>query len=324
MKPKNCLIFGASGFIGRNLIRKLTQNNYKVTAVTRNLHQKAYILKTQANPGYLDIVESSIFDAKNLRTLIKSADICLNCIGILTPKNKINNFENIHEKFPALISSLCQEYNVKQFIHLSTLGIDRATDSLYAKSKLNGEIYIKKNCNTATILRPSVIFGYDDSFSTNLMTLLNRLPIFPLYYAGKTLFTPIHISDLVEIIFQIIEQNINSMTIECIGPEEISFKNILLRLLKLIRKKRLLVSLPLSIAKLSANFFQLFPNPLITIDQLRLLKYPNIISGKYKTNFDLKIPSYANFDIEVEKYCYMWREAGQFSQNKLNDNNEKI
>ena len=88
MKPKNCLIFGASGQIGRNLIRKLTKNNYKVTAVTRNYHQKAYVLKTQANPGYIDIVESSIFDENNLRELVKNADICINLIGILFEKKK--------------------------------------------------------------------------------------------------------------------------------------------------------------------------------------------------------------------------------------------
>ena len=83
MKPKNCLIFGASGLIGRNLIRKLTQNNFKVTAVTRNIHQKGYLLKTQGNPGYIEIIESSIFDENKIRGLIKKADICINLIGIL-------------------------------------------------------------------------------------------------------------------------------------------------------------------------------------------------------------------------------------------------
>ena len=83
MKPKNCLIFGASGQIGRNLIRKLTEKNLKVTAVTRNLHQKGYILKTQANPGYIDIVECNIFDIGKIEQLIKKADVCINLVGIL-------------------------------------------------------------------------------------------------------------------------------------------------------------------------------------------------------------------------------------------------
>ena len=313
MKPKNCLIFGASGLIGRNLIRKLTQNNFKVTAVTRNIHQKGYLLKTQGNPGYIEIIESSIFDENKIRGLIKKADICINLIGILYQKGKTNTFENIHEKFPKLLSNICKEYNIKQFIHLSALGIEQATDSLYAISKLNGEIQIKKNFKTATILKPSVVYSVDDNFTTNFMTLLNRFPFFPLYYKGSTLFRPINVSDLVEIIYQVVVQNFKSITIECVGPEEISLKNILQRLLKLIGKKRLLIPIPLVVAQLSAIFFQLFPRPLITLDQLKLLKYQNIPSGKYKTNFDLKMPSNTKFDDEVKKYSYMWREGGQFS-----------
>ena len=99
MKPKNCLIFGASGLVGRNLIRKLTENNFKVTAVTRNAHQKGYILKTQGNPGYIDIVETNIFDKNILESIIRKTDICINLIGILYQKGQINTFHNIHEKF---------------------------------------------------------------------------------------------------------------------------------------------------------------------------------------------------------------------------------
>tara|TARA_B100001105_G_scaffold254907_1_gene252129 strand:+ start:159 stop:1106 length:948 start_codon:yes stop_codon:yes gene_type:complete len=314
MKPKNCLIFGASGLVGRNLIRKLTENNFKVTAVTRNAHQKGYILKTQGNPGYIDIVETNIFDENILESIIRKTDICINLIGILYQKGQINTFHNIHEKFPEFLSNLCEKYKVEQFIHLSALGIEQAKDSLYARSKLNGEALIKENYKTATILRPSVIYSVDDNFTTNFMTLLSRLPIFPLYYQGSTLFRPIHVSDIIEIIYQVIIQNIVSTTIECIGPEEISLKNILKRLLNLIGKKRLLIPLPLLLARVSAIFFQLFPKPLITTDQLNLLKYQNIPSGKYKTNFDFNIPSYANFDTEVKKYCYMWKEDGQFSK----------
>ena len=321
MKPKNCLIFGASGLIGRHLIRKLTQNNFKVTAVTRNIHQKGYILKTQGNPGYINIVESNIFDENKIRVLLKKADICINLVGILYEKGKVNTFENIHEKFPNFLSNLCREYNVQQFIHLSALGIENAKDSLYAKSKLQGEALIRNNFKEANILRPSVIYSVDDNFTTNFMTLLNLSPIFPIYYKGATLFRPIYISDLIEIIYQIIDKNIKSETIECIGLEEISLKDILKKLLKLIGKKRILLPLPLVVAQITAFFFQMFPKPLITIDQLKLLKYSNIPSGKNKTNFDIKIPSFANFENEVKKYSYMWRQGGEFTKIKEEENN---
>ena len=92
MKPKNCLIFGGSGQIGRNLIRKLTKNNFKVTVVTRNIHQKSYIIKTQANVGYIEIVEANIFDEEKIRQLFKKSDICINLVGILFEKKKIEHF----------------------------------------------------------------------------------------------------------------------------------------------------------------------------------------------------------------------------------------
>ena len=318
MKAKNCLIFGGSGQIGRHLIRKLTKNNYKVTVVTRNLHQKGYVIKTQANAGYIDIVEVNIFDEVKIRKLFTKTDICINLVGILHEKKRGSTFKNIHSIFPSLLSKLCKEYKIKQFIHLSALGINEATDSDYAKSKLEGEVNIQKNFLLTTILRPSVVYSVDDNFTTSFMTLLNRLPAFPLYYSGRTKFMPIHCSDLTDIIYQVISKNIHSKIIECVGPQTISLKDILNKLLKLINKNRLLIPLPLFVANISANFFQLFPKPLISRDQIKLLQYDNIISGKYQTNFDIGLPSVCIFEEEVEKYCYMWREGGQFSTKKYN------
>ena len=316
MKAKNCLIFGGSGQIGRNLIRKLAKNNYKITVVTRNLHQKGLLIKTQANAGYIDVIESSIFDEKKIRKLFENTDICINLIGILFEKKRGNTFKNIHSIFPSLLAKLCKEYNCEQFIHLSALGINQAEDSEYAKSKLEGEIKIFKNFSKTTILRPSVVYSVDDNFTTNFMTLLNMLPIFPLYYSGKTKFSPIHCSDLTDVILEIIKKNIQSNIIECVGPETISLKEILEKLLILIDKKRILIPLPISIAKISASLFQLFPKPLLTRDQLNLLKYDNVRSGKYKTNSEIGVPALKLFDEEVKKYSYMWRENGQFSTDR--------
>ena len=316
MKANNCLIFGGSGQIGRNLIRKLTKKNYQVTVVTRNIHQKSYIIKTQANAGYIDIVESNIFEEQKLRKLFEKADVCINLIGILFESKKGNTFKNIHTIFPSLLSKLSKEYKLKHFIHLSALGINEATDSDYAKSKLEGEERILKNFPLATIIRPSIVYSVDDNFTTNFMTLLNRLPIFPLYYEGKTKFAPIHCSDLTDVIFNVITNNVNSKIIECVGPEIISFKEILEKLLNLIGKKRLLIPMPLPIAQMSARVFEIMPKPLLTRDQLKLLKYDNVLSGKYKSNSDIGVPSLRYFDEEVKKYCYMWREGGQFSTEK--------
>ena len=320
MKAKNCLIVGGSGQLGRQLIRKLTKNNYRVTLVTRNIHQKSYVIKTQANAGYIDIVEANIFDEKKIRKLFENADICINLIGILFEKRGGNSFKNIHSIFPSLLAKLCKEYKLKHFIHISALGINEATDSKYAVSKLEGEKNIINNFSLVTILRPSIVYSIDDNFTTNFMTILSRLPCFPLYYNGKTKFMPIHCSDLTDIIFHTISNKIYSNAIECVGPETITFKEILEKLLKLVGKKRILFPLPLLLANFSASFFELLPKPLITKDQIKLLKYDNVASGKYKTNSDLGIPSKKFFDIEVKKYSYMWKEGGQFSTEKYNSN----
>ena len=237
---------------------------------------------------------------------------------IVYEKKKGNTFKNIHTIFPTILAKLCKKYNLKQFIHISALGINEAIDSKYAISKLEGENNILDNFSKTTILRPSVVFSNSDNFSTQFMTLLNRLPIFPLYYSGNTKFMPIHCSDLTDIIYHVLSNKIETKVIECVGPEVLSFKEILQILLSLIDKKRFLIPFPLPIAKLSAKFFQLLPKPLLTVDQLKLLKYDNIPSGKYKTNSEIGIPSKLFFKNEVKKYSFMWRDGGEFSTEKYN------
>ena len=321
MKAKNVLIFGCSGQIGRSLVRKLTKNNYTVTAVTRNIHQKGIVLKTLGNAGFINIVEANIFDEQKIRKLFKKADICINLVGILYEQKKGNTFKNIHTIFPSILAKLSKEYNLKHFIHLSALGINEAIDSEYAKSKLNGENEISKNFPLATILRPSIVYSVEDNFTTSFMSLLNKLPFFPLYYGGSTRFAPIHASDLTDTINHIISNNIYSKIIECVGPEIITFREIIERLLNLINRQKILIPFPLPVAELSARIFEILPKPLITRDQLRLLKYDNVLSGKYKTNADIGMPSKRYFDDEVKKYCYMWRDGGQFSTEKYISNN---
>ena len=316
MKAKNCLIFGGSGQIGSFLIRKLTKNNLKVTVVTRNIHQKGLKIKTQGNAGFIDIKEAKIFEENKIEKLFSEADYCINLIGILYEKKSGDTFKNIHTVFPTLLAKLCKKYNLKHFVHISALGINDAVDSQYAISKLEGENNILKNFSKTTILRPSVVFSSSDNFSTQFMTLLRRLPVFPLYYSGKTRFMPLHATDLSNIIYHILSNKIETQVIECVGPEILNFKEILQILLNLIDKKRLLLPMPLSLAKFSAKFFQLLPKPLLTEDQLRLLKYDNVTSGKYKTNSDIGIPSKLFFKNEVKKYSFMWRDGGEFSTEK--------
>ena len=307
------LIFGSSGQIGKSLIRKFTKNNFKVIAVTRSIHRKGFQIKTQSNYGYLELEEISSFSEENITRLMKKANICINLIGILFEK-KENHFNLIHSDLPSLLSRVASKNSLDHFIHVSALGIENANDSKYAISKLSGEKKVRENFPKSIILKPSIVYSVDDNFTTNFMKLLSILPVMPLYYSGKTKFTPIHVSDFTNIIFEIIKNKIYSETIECVGPEVFSFKDIIFKILKSIKKKRIVFSLPMPLAKINAKLFQLMPKPLLTIDQLKLLKYDNIISKKYKTNFDLKMDANKKFDEEINRYSYNWTSGGQFSK----------
>ena len=313
------LIFGSSGQIGKSLIRKFTKNNYRVIAVTRSIHRKGYQIKTQSNYGYLDLEEISSFKEDVISQLMQRSSICINLIGILYEKKK-NDFNLIHSDLPSLLSNLALKNSLEQFINLSALGIESAKDSNYASSKLEGEKKVRQNFPKSVILKPSLVYSVDDNFTTNFMSLLSILPVMPLYYGGKTKFTPIHVSDLANIIFEIVQKKITGETIECIGPEVLTFKEMLIKILISINKKRLFFPLPLPLAKLNAKLFELMPKPLLTMDQLRLLKYDNIASKKYKTNFDLKINANKKFENEISQYSYNWTSGGQFSKkiNKMN------
>ena len=315
------LIFGSSGQIGKSLIRKFTKNNYRVIAVTRSIHRKGYQIRTQSNYGYLELEEINSFSEENISRLMEKSSICINLIGILYEK-KENHFNLIHRDLPSLLSKVAYKKSIKQFIHVSALGIENATDSLYAKSKLDGEKKVRQNFPSSVVLKPSIVYSVDDNFTTNFMRLLSILPIMPLYYSGKTKFTPIHVSDFADIIFNIVNKKIKEETIECIGPEVISFKEILIKILKSIKKKRLLISMPLTLAKINAKIFELMPKPLLTIDQLKLLKYDNIISNKYKNNFDLKMEANKKFEDEINKYSFNWTSGGQYSKKKINSLNK--
>jgi len=315
MITKKVLIFGATGQIGKYCIRRLVRNNYKVIAVTRNAHQKGYILKTQAPIGYLDIEEASILDEEKINHLLSNADVCVNLVGIFHEKGKFDTFYKIHTEFPDRISKICKEKNVN-LIHVSALALDKAKNSKYAQSKINGERKIRENFDRATIIKPSIIFSVDDKLSTRFMSFLSLFPIFPLYYNGVTKFTPIHASDIAELIFNVISREIVSKDIEAIGPEILTLKEILQILSKCIKKKRLLLPIPLFLAKISAIFFELFPNPLLTLDQLRLLKYDNIKSENGITNFDIGCPSKLYFEKSVLKYSFNYAEEGQYSIKK--------
>ena len=227
------------------------------------------------------------------------------------PGTNIKDIKSVYSHAQGL--SQCSNF-IKKNNFVENVRADTAGSAKYiSESKINGEKAVRENFPKTTIIKPSIVFSVDDSLTTRFMTLLNLLPFFPLYYGGKTKFAPIHASDVAEIIFQVISNEIFSKKIEAIGPQVLTFKEIIQILLKCIDKKRILIPVPLLIGKISASFLQLFPKPLLTLDQLRLLKYSNIKSEGGKTNFDIGCPSKIFFEEMVKSYSFSWRTGGQFS-----------
>ena len=145
---------------------------------------------------------------------------------------KKSSFHNIHTVLPQKLAELSKEYKLKQFIHISALGIEQAMESKYALSKINGENEIKKKIDNYVILKPSLVYSVDDKFTTMLMSMLKLMPLFPIYYKGRTVFYPIHVTDMCEVIEKVILNEVKEQTIEWLGPEKITFKEIIKLLLK--------------------------------------------------------------------------------------------
>ena len=311
MQQKIATIFGASGFIGRHLIRSLTEKDFRIIAATRSPYLYGY-LKPLGNPGQIDLEKVNLFEEENLRTLIKNSDVVINLVGILY-ENKKQKFENIHVKFPSLLTKLCNEQNIKKLVHISALGINETANSQYMQSKLKGEKNILNNFNRSVILRPSIIFGPEDKFFNQFAALAEFFPALPLIGGGLTYFQPIYVGDVVKSIVTILEkEEINKNIYELGGPQTFTFKELMEILLKQIKKKRFLVPIPFSFAKFQAKILQLLPKPLLTTDQVEMLKYDNIVTNKYPTLKDLKI-SPKTLESVLPDYIWRFRKGGQFA-----------
>ena len=311
MKQKIATIFGASGFIGRHLIRRLTKKDFRIIAVTRSPYLHGY-LKPLGNPGQIDLEKVNLFDEERLRTLIKSSDVVINLVGILYETKK-QKFEDIHAKFPDLLSKLCSELNIKKLVHISALGINETVSSQYMQSKLKGEKNIINNFDRSVILRPSVIFGPEDRFFNQFASLAEFFPVLPLIGGGLTYFQPIYVGDIAKSIVAVLEkEEINNSIYELGGPQTFTFKELMKILLKQIKKKRFLVPIPYSFAKFQAKILQLLPKPLLTTDQVEMLKYDNIVTNNYPTIKDLKINP-KTIESVLPNYIWRFRRGGQFA-----------
>ena len=303
-------IFGAGGFLGKHLMRQLTKLDYRVKVATRNPYLKGY-LKPLGNPGQIELFKTNIFNPEDIKQVLKNCDLAINLVGILYETRK-QKFNQVHVKFPYLLSNLCNEIGVKNLVHISALGVREGHVSKYMQSKLEGEKNIQKVFKPSVILRPSLVFGPEDKFFNAFASIAQFSPALPLIGGGKTKFSPIYVGDVAKAIVKTLKlENSKPKIYELGGPKNYSFKELMEILLEEIKKKRFLIPIPFSVAKLQSYFLQMMPNPLLTSDQVDMLKYNNIVSGEYPTLEDLGIRGKTIQSI-LPKYIYRFRTGGQF------------
>ena len=303
-------IFGAGGFIGKHLMRELTKLDYRIKVATRSPYLKGY-LKTQGNPGQIELFQTNIFDLDSIKEVLNNCNFVINLVGILYETRK-QKFDAVHSYFPDLLSKACSELGIEKLIHVSALGIKEKHPSKYMQSKLEGENKIRENFSGSKILRPSVIFGQEDKFFNTFAQIAQFSPMLPLIGGGKTKFAPIYVGDVAKAIVRALEiNNSESEIYELGGPKEYSFKELMKILLTEIKKKRFLVSIPWGIARFQSYFLQMLPNPLLTPDQVELLKHSNVVTGNHPTLKDLGITGTEIQNI-LPKYIYRFRSGGQF------------
>jgi len=303
-------IFGGGGFIGKHLMRQLTKLDYLVKVATRKPYLKGY-LKPLGNPGQIELFKTNIFDPEDIKQVLRNCDLVINLVGILYETRK-QKFKQVHEQFPYMLANLCNEFGIKNLVHISALGVKERHTSEYMRSKLQGEKNIKEYFKPSVILRPSLCFGNEDKFFNTFASIAQFSPALPLIGGGKTKFAPIYVGDVAKAIVKAIElSNSESEIYELGGPENYSFKELMKILLNEIKKKRFLIPIPFGLAKFQSYFLQMMPNPLLTPDQIEMLKYNNIVSGEYPTLKDLGISGKTIQSI-LPKYIYRFRAGGQF------------
>jgi NADH dehydrogenase len=287
-EKKTITVFGGTGFVGRNLISKLAKKGFKIIVPTRNPYLHGY-LKPLGEPGQIEVIKFHFSDLDHMKSLIQDSEYVINCIGILY-ESKDQTFNNLHHLFPKFLSSVLNKEVTKRFIHISALGVNEESRSLYIKSKLSGEKAVIENFNNSIILRPSIIFGVDDNFFNLFNKLINLLPVIPLVGAHSK-FQPCYVGDISDAIINIIDNHkINNGIYELGGPNIYSFKELIEVLLKQLNKKRLIIELPEFVAGIQARIMQLFPKPLLTVDQIEILKSDNVCTGS--------LPSFNNLNIQ--------------------------
>lgn len=276
MQNKVVTVLGGSGFVGRYVVSRLAQHGALIKVGCRNANQAMHLLPMGA-VGQIKLIPTNVRDEESLRSIIHGSDVVINLVGILSETGK-QTFKGLHEKAAGVIAKIAKEANVGKLIHLSSMGVKSTASSRYAVTKAKAEENIYLSFRQATIIRSSLIYGAEDNFFNKFAKLAMISPFLPLIGDGKTKFQPVYVGDVADAIIEVLRQNFQGQTFELGGQEIYTFKQLMTMIKGVINRDSCLVSIPFVFAYIIGAVCQLLPKPLLTIDQVRLLKVDSVLT----------------------------------------------
>jgi NADH dehydrogenase len=306
-------VYGGSGFLGRHLVRALARRNYRIRVAVRR-PDLAFHLQPLGRVGQISPVQANLRNAESVEAAARGADVVVNLVGILFERGR-QRFTAVHTEGAANVARAAKA-NGARLIHVSAIGADENSTSAYARSKAAAEKLVREIVPEAIVMRPSIMFGPEDNFFNLFASLARMSPVLPLIGGGHTKFQPVFVGDVAQAVAKAVDGEARAGTTYELGGSEVrSFRDILEYILQTIERKRLLVPLPFPLAKLQAGLMQFMPTPLLTPDQVELLRTDNVVSAEAtnqrRTLEGLGI-SPETIEAVVPFYLWRFRKTGQF------------
>ncbi|MBT4354806.1 MAG: complex I NDUFA9 subunit family protein [Rhodospirillaceae bacterium] len=288
MRNKKIVVLGGSGFIGREIVKNLVKEKADVIVGCRNIKKAGFLEQIKGN-GRVTVVQTDVTVQEDVRDILQGSDIVISLVGVLYEIGKYT-FNTIQAEVPKMIGVEANKAGVERILHFSALGADKTSQSEYAVSKAMGEETLLSVFPATTIFRPSIVFGPNDNFFNKFSNMAAFSPVLPLIGRGETLFQPIYVKDISNAVLKVFESTQTAgKTYELGGPSTYSFKELIELTMLYSKRSRLLLNLPFWLANIQATFMELLPNPILTRDQLELLKVDNVVRNEMHTLADLNI-----------------------------------
>jgi uncharacterized protein YbjT (DUF2867 family) len=306
-------VFGGSGFLGRHVVRALAKRRYRIRVAVRRPELAGH-LQPLGTVGQIHAVQANVRYPASVEAAVRDASVVINLVGILFERGR-QNFDAVQHYGAEQVALAANAFGAR-VIHVSAIGADENSSSLYAQAKARGEQAVRAASPDAVIIRPSVVFGPEDDFFNRFGSLARFMPALPLVGGGHTRFQPVYCVDVAEAIANLVESAAGvGKTYEFGGPDVHSMREIMEYILGVTERSRLLMPVPFGLAKFQSWFLQFLPKPPLTPDQVELLRSDNVVSDEaireHRTLQGLGIvPS--SYEAIVPSYLWRFRRTGQF------------